>query len=127
MRVIKGIKMIRRHWEVYACSEGIAVGEGLYIANIQFAATDCLVVSREIKEGCMSSYGSILKEIAERRWHISDSRRCHAALPTLTHKHQQTFVMAEGFSNINDSRQWQFMSVWPKPLGKQTSSLSSGT
>jgi hypothetical protein len=62
--------------EAYACSEGLALAEDLHIDSI-LVATDCLVVSREINDGSLASYGSILKEIAERRRHFNDSRVIH--------------------------------------------------
>jgi hypothetical protein len=54
--------------EAYTCSEGLALAEDLHIANIQLA-TECLVVWQEINKGSLSSYVSVLKEIAEQRRH----------------------------------------------------------
>lgn len=62
--------------EAFACFEGLALAQDLNIANIQ-VTTDCLVVSREINDGSLASYGSILKEIAERRRHFNNFRVVH--------------------------------------------------
>jgi hypothetical protein len=74
-RVIEGI-IEPATLEAWACAEGFTLAQDLNI-NTVMPATDCLGVSREINEGSLSSYATILKEIKDRRHHFVSSVVVH--------------------------------------------------
>jgi hypothetical protein len=85
LRVIEGINDPGT-LEAWACAEGLALAEDLNIKKLMLA-TDCLGVSREINEGSLSSYATILKEIEERRGTFHSSIVVHEKRTLNTEAH----------------------------------------
>jgi hypothetical protein len=82
--------------DIWACAKGFTLAQDVN-TNMVMPATDFLGVSREINEGSLSSYATILKEIEDRRRHFVSSVVLHErrALNVEAHRHAKSDVTLE--------------------------------